>query len=88
LKGWRDATVGQVGFYHYDVSAQILSKVARGFEKDLEDVRKMMASKDPGKLMDLFHAIRPDLVRFPAIDEKALSDKVGRFLDAVSVDPR
>ena len=75
------ATVGQVSFYHYDEYAQVLSKIARSFDQDMVDARKMMENKDPGKLLELFEAIRPQLVRYPSIDEKTLSDKVARFLE-------
>ena len=85
LPGWEERseyidTVGQVQFFHYDAYSQILSKIARGFEKDLADARKMMGACDPRKLRNLFEAVRPGLVRYPAIDEKPLSDKVERFL--------
>jgi hypothetical protein len=88
LPGWEDRseyidTISQVQFYHYDIYAQILSKVARGFDQDLDDARKMMASNDPKKLKELFEAIRPNLVRYPAVDEIALSAKVERFLKAL-----
>jgi hypothetical protein len=87
LPGWEERSeyidsVGEVSFYHYDICSQILSKVARGFEKDLEDARKMLATVDPVKLRELFAAIRPGLVRYPAVDERALSEKVDRFLGA------
>ena len=89
LPGWEDRseyidTVGQVQFFHYDICSQILSKVARGFEKDLDDARKMTGSVDSRKLRELFDAIRPALVRYPAVDEKALADKVDRFLKAAA----
>ena len=88
LPGWEERsepidTIGQVRFYHYDAYAQVLSKVARGFEQDLVDARKMMEEKDPARLLELFAAIRPDLVRYPAIDEKALTEKVARFLESL-----
>jgi hypothetical protein len=86
LPGWEERseyidTIGQVQFFHYDAYSQILSKVARGFKKDLEDARKMMELADPVKLRELYDAIRPELVRYPALDEKVLSGKVRRFLD-------
>ncbi len=85
LPGWEDRseyidTVGQVQFFHYDIYSQVLSKVSRGFDKDLDDARKMAASIAPQKLRELFEAIRPGLVRYPAIDEKALSEELGAFL--------
>ncbi len=86
LPGWEERSefidlVGQVQFFHYDAYSQVLSKIARGFEKDLDDARKMLGSVDQTKLRDLFNAIKPGLIRYPAVDEKALSEKVDRFLE-------
>lgn len=88
LPGWEDrsefiATAGKVSFYHYDEYAQVMSKVARGFEKDLADARNMMIGKDPEKLLELFEAIRSDLVRYPAVDEKAIRNKIDSFLQSL-----
>jgi hypothetical protein len=33
---------GEVEFFHYDFRAQALSKLARGFERDLSDVASML----------------------------------------------
>jgi len=86
LPGWEERSefidmVGQVQFFHYDAYSQILSKIARGFEKDLGDARKMLGAIDQPKLRELFDAIRPGLNRYPSVDEKALSEKVDRFLE-------
>jgi hypothetical protein len=88
LPGWEDRSehigrVGQVEFYHYDIYSQLLSKVARGFKKDLADARKMAGAIDSGRLRDLFDAIRPGLVRYPAVDEKILTEKLNGFLDSL-----
>lgn len=88
LPGWEErsefiGTFGLVQFFHYDIYAQILSKVARGFDKDLNDARKMLENKDANKLQELFNSIRPHLVRYPALDEKALSSKVDHFLSTI-----
>ncbi len=37
-------TVGRVSFYHYDPCAQLLSKIVRGFERDLVDARSFVSS--------------------------------------------
>ena len=75
LPGWMErspvvAREGQVTFHHFDFYAQALAKIERGFARDLEDVRQMVARGlvDPVKALDLFHRIEPELGRFPAID--------------------
>jgi hypothetical protein len=87
LPGWEDRseiieTVGTVGFYHYDPYSQILSKIARGFEQDLVDAKNMLATHSPDKLRELFETIRPQLIRYPAVEEKILSNKLSKFLEA------
>ena len=37
-------TIGRVSFSHYDPYAQVLSKVVRGFERDVEDARQFLRS--------------------------------------------
>ena len=37
-------TVGRVSYYHYDPYAQVLSKIVRGFERDLDDARHFVRS--------------------------------------------
>ena len=37
-------TIDNVSFYHYDPYAQILSKLVRGFERDLDDAHHFMQS--------------------------------------------
>jgi hypothetical protein len=75
---------GQVEFHHYDFRAQALSKLARGFERDLGDVRAMLArglvTRDD--LLVALEQIRPALVRYPALDAAAFVERVRRFLDA------
>jgi len=88
LPGWRERSllierIGCVSFYHYDPYAQALSKVQRGHEKDLVDVRQMIARRlvEPGRLRELFEAIEPELYRYPAVDpasfRRRLDDIVG-----------
>lgn len=62
--------MGMVTYHHFDLYAQALAKVERGLERDVVDVRAML---DRGlitapKAWELFTAIEPALVRFPAID--------------------
>ena len=75
LPGWSErssfiAREGKVNFHHFDFYSQALSKVERGFDKDLEDVREMVRRGlvEPVKMLELHQAIEPGLIRFPAID--------------------
>lgn len=74
---------GQVEFYHYDYYAQALAKIERGHERDELDVRGMARDGyiEPVQLLNLFEAIEPRLIRFPALDPAAFRAKVQRFLD-------
>ncbi|MGG6264955.1 DUF6036 family nucleotidyltransferase [Leptolyngbya sp. AN03gr2] len=87
LPGWRDRSVfigkrGQISFYHYDFTAQALSKLSRGFDRDLDDVRAMYTQKlfSLEALQDCFEAIAPELIRFPSLDPDELRAKVENFI--------
>ena len=75
--------IGSVTFYHYDPYAQLLSKIVRGFQRDLEDARKFVGSGmvDPAKLLALVAAI-PDATyaRYPSLSRKAVGKAVADFL--------
>ncbi len=73
--GWEDrspfiAQEGTVTFRHYDLYAQALAKIERGHETDRTDVAALLARGlvERGRLREYFHAIEPELYRFPAID--------------------
>jgi hypothetical protein len=87
LPGWRDRSRfierhGLVDFYHYDLHAQAMSKIERGHDRDLADVREMVGRKlvDPAELRRLYREIEPDLLRYPAIDADVFRRKVEAFL--------
>lgn len=87
LPGWRDRSVfiakhGQISFYHYDFTAQALSKLARGFDRDLKDVEAMYIQKlfSLSVLRDCFEAIAPELIRFPALNSEVLRSRVDSFI--------
>jgi hypothetical protein len=63
---------------HYDFTAQALAKLERGHERDLGDVRAMLdrGLVDPQALRQQFDLIRPELIRFPAIDPSAFARRV------------
>ena len=61
---------GKLGFHHFDPYSQALSKLERGHERDLRDVRAMLDRGliEQQRLEVLFDEIEPQLYRFPAID--------------------
>lgn len=88
LPGWRErslfiAKYGVVQFFHYDPYGQALSKLQRGHERDLNDVRSMLKNRmvHTAQLRELFAQIEPQLVRYPAIDPASFRAKVQKFCD-------
>ncbi len=85
--GWSDRSPfvvqeGSVAVFHVDLYAQALAKLERGHDRDLLDVAAM---RDRGlieidRLLELFDLIRPDLFRFPAVDQDAFAARVKRFV--------
>jgi uncharacterized nucleotidyltransferase DUF6036 len=87
LPQWRDRCrfrfrEGDLEVFDFDPYSQALSKLARGFDLDLEDVQSMIRSRqvDPGELLGLFETIEPELFRFPAIDPATLRVAVEALL--------
>jgi len=76
------ATAGEVEFKHYDLYSQALAKIERGHDQDLADARSFLLQGlvIVPELERLFEAIRPQLVRYPAIDPDDFECKVRRFL--------
>lgn len=76
---------GAVDFYHYDLYAQALAKIERGHGRDLLDVTAMVTTGaiDSSRLAELFAAIEPGLVRFPAISAPAFRARLEHFLRSV-----
>jgi hypothetical protein len=88
LPGWRDRSIfigkyGQISFYHYDFTAQALSKLSRGFERDIKDVQAMYENElfFLEELRDSFEAIAPELIRFPYLNPDVLRSKVEKFIE-------
>ena len=88
LKGTGDRhvfidAVGTITFSHYDPYAQILSKVVRGFQRDLDDARDFIDSGmvDPKKFRSLVAAI-PDssYARYPSLSRGGIESAVDTFL--------
>ena len=88
LRDWRSESrfVGRFGpieVRHYDFRAQALAKLARGFERDLDDVRAML---DRGLVtLDGLRAalaeMMPRLERFPRVDPAAIVASLDSLAD-------
>jgi hypothetical protein len=83
LPGWRERSPlvfqeGRVHIHHFDFYSQALAKIERGFNLDLEDVRRMIERGlvDRARLRELYEAIEPELYRYPAIDPPVFRRKV------------
>jgi hypothetical protein len=76
-------TIGAITFYHYDPYAQCLSKIARGFGRDVDDAREFIRSGmvDPKKLRSLSAAI-PDsaYAKYPNLSRHGVENAVETFL--------
>ena len=88
VPGWRDRSIfiarhGAVDFFHYDPYGQALSKLQRRHDRDLCDVRFLLKLGliRSDKLRDMFAAIEPVLIRYPAIDRRSFRNAVIGFCD-------
>ena len=86
LPGWRERSkpieiAGKLEFFHYDFYGQALSKIERFYERDEGDVRRMLDEElvQKEKLWELFCAVEPKLIRYPAIDPEKLRARVQRI---------
>ncbi len=76
-------TVGRVSYYHYDPYAQVLSKIVRGFERDIDDARQFMGAGmvDAGKLRDLVHQIpASEYAKYPNLSQDAVRQAIEEFI--------
>ena len=76
-------TVGKVSFYHYDPYAQMLSKVVRGFARDIQDAGSFLASGmvDADRFRSLVQEIpSAAYARYPALSPEAVLEAVEDFL--------
>jgi hypothetical protein len=87
LPGWRDRSPhvfseGRVDVHHFDPYSQALSKIERGFDQDLSDVRSMIevGLVEPPRMRELYDAIEPELYHYPAIDPLAFREKLDAAL--------
>ena len=78
--------VGALDFYHYDPYAQLLSKIVRGFRKDLLDAGQFVRSGmvDPHRFLELIREI-PDsaYARYPNLSPAAVRGAVEGFFSTV-----
>jgi len=88
LPDWRDRSIfiaahGPVSFYHYDLYSQALAKLQRGHARDLQDVKAMRSARliETETLATLFHAIQPQLIRYPGIDAPTFERVVHDFCE-------
>ena len=86
LNGWRERSQligrhGQLEFFHYDFYGQALAKIERGHPRDRSDVGAMIDAGlvEPMRLAELFAEVEPDLIKYPAIDAKALAARVSEI---------
>ena len=75
-----------VSFFHYDPYSQALSKVVRGFRRDLQDARRFIDTGlvDPARFRALVETI-PDsaFAKYPALSPQPIRDAVSAFLDSI-----
>lgn len=93
VPGWQDRSrficqAGQLSFYHYDPYSQALSKLERGYGKDLQDVRSMLRAGliESAELLRLFGEIEPALYKYPAIDPAGFRAAVEEFVRGGTVE--
>jgi hypothetical protein len=78
-----DGQQGEISFYHYDFTAQALSKLSRGYNRDIDDVQAMYEQKlfSLEELRDCFEAIECELIRFPSLNPDLLRNRVEQFIE-------
>jgi len=75
--------IGPLEFYHFDLRAQALSKIERGHQQDLKDASFFVKHGEitGEEFWTYFLAVKPKLIRYPAIDADGLERKVKAFLE-------
>lgn len=80
-------TISRVSFYHYDPYAQLLSKVVRGFNRDMQDAENLVRSGmvNPQLFQSLVQRI-PERAysKYPALSTQGVLDAVQDFLDRIA----
>jgi hypothetical protein len=77
---------GDLSVYHFDFTAQALSKIERAHPKDLLDAREMLRRGLTSKpqLAAMLLAIRPFVKRYPALDEDDFVRRIEAYLREVA----
>jgi hypothetical protein len=81
------ATIASVSFYHYDPYAQILSKIVRGFERDVRDARDFVRSGmvEPERLQTLVAGISDAAYSgYPSLSRSGVELAVSGFLSSLA----
>ena len=93
LPGWRERSpfidrYGRVDYHHYDFHAQALAKIERAHAVDSADVAAMAQRGliRPGRLIELFEAVEPKLLRYPAVDPANFRCRVLRVASEIEAD--
>lgn len=93
LPGWRERSLlighyGPLTFLHYDPYAQALAKLQRGHDRDVRDVRALLAEGliRTEALRRHFDEIEPLLNRYPSIDAASFRAAVTEFCDGADQD--
>lgn len=76
--------IREVSFFHYDPYAQVLSKVVRGFERDMEDAARFVQSGlvDRDRLLELVGEIPSGVyAKYPNLTSSAVREAVVNFLE-------
>jgi hypothetical protein len=76
-------TFRDVHFYHYDPYAQLLSKIVRGFRRDIQDAERFLASGmvEPKRFRELVQQIpETAFAKYPALSRVAVIEAVDSFL--------
>ena len=88
VPGWRERSVhiarhGPVEFFHFDFVSQCLSKLARGHDRDSDDVRAMLNLRlvTADEITSGFEQIKQDLTKYPGVDAIAFEERVRDFLE-------
>jgi hypothetical protein len=78
--------VGNIDFFHYDPYAQLLSKIVRGFRKDLLDADGFVKSRmvEPARFLELVRGIPESAyARYPNLSRDSVLEAVEDVLQAV-----
>lgn len=82
-KDWEERSLfiaqeGPLSFHHFDLCAQVLSKIERDHAQDRADVETILRSGlvTRAQVAQYFEAVAPDLYRYPALDERGFRERV------------